>query len=92
MLAKYHQVFNFINGIGAQVKKTVMSKNGFLPQISDKAPTKGAQRKLKKPLMPTMIPFIRKVCSGKVSFRTVIIGLVSKPQAKNSRKMTTRAW
>ena len=24
--------------------------------------------------------------------RTVIIGLVRSPQAKNSRKMTTRAW
>ena len=92
MLAKYHQVFNFIRGIGAQVKNTVMSKNGFLPQISDKAPTKGAHKKLKKPLMPTMIPFIRKVCSGNVSLRTVIIGEVKSPQAKNSRKITTRAW
>ena len=35
---------------------------------------------------------MRNVCSGNALLRTVIIGEVRSPQAKNSRNMTTRAW
>lgn len=44
-----HHGLSFIRGIGAQVKVTVNSKNGFLPHISDKAPISGADKKDKKP-------------------------------------------
>ena len=43
-------------GIGAQVKKTVMNKNVFLPQISESAPMSGAERKDRMPLIPLMRP------------------------------------
>jgi hypothetical protein len=39
----------FIRGIGAQVKETVMRRKGFLPNVSDSAPTNGALRKDNKP-------------------------------------------
>lgn len=38
-----------MKGMGAQVKKTVMSRNDFLPQMSDSAPIRGADRKDRKP-------------------------------------------
>ena len=75
-----------------QVKKTVTRRKNFRPQMSLKAPIRGAERKLRIPLMPRMSPFMRKVWSGKVWLRTVIMGEVRRPQAKNSRKMTTKAW
>ena len=80
MVAKYHQEFSFIRGIGAHVKKTVIRRKGFRPQWSDSAPTNGADRKLRNPLIPTIIPFIKKVCSGKDSFNTVIMGLKKKSE------------
>ena len=92
IMAKYHQLLIFIRGIGAQVKNTVMRRKNFLPQISERAPIRGAERKESSPLIPMIRPFMRKVWSGKVSFSTVIMGDVRRPQAKNSRKMTTRAW
>ena len=42
IMAKYHHVLMWINGIGAQVKNTVTSKKNFRPHTSDKAPTSGA--------------------------------------------------
>ena len=74
------------------MKNTVTNRKNFLPQISLSAPMRGAERKDKRPLMPMMRPFMRKVWSGKVWLRTVIMGEVRRPQAKNSRKITTRAW
>lgn len=38
-----------MKGMGAQVKKTVMSRNDFLPQMSDRAPIRGADRNDRKP-------------------------------------------
>jgi len=66
IIAKYHHVLIFIKGMGAQVKNTVMRRKNFRPQISERAPTRGADRKERIPLMPTIRPFIRKVFSGKV--------------------------
>lgn len=40
----YHGLI-FISGIGAQVKDTVKSRNGFRPQTSERAPTSGALKK-----------------------------------------------
>ncbi|KAG8235340.1 hypothetical protein J437_LFUL015848 [Ladona fulva] len=47
-LTTYH-VLIVINGIGAQVKKTVMRRKNFRPQTSDSAPIRGALRKERKP-------------------------------------------
>ena len=52
--------------MGAQVKKTVTRRKNFRPQMSLKAPMRGAERKLSIPLMPRMSPFMRNVWSGKV--------------------------
>ena len=41
--------------MGAQVKKTVINKKVFLPQMSERAPIKGAERNDRIPF----IPFIR---------------------------------
>jgi len=38
IMAKYHQLLIFIKGMGAHVKKTVIKRKNFLPQISDSAP------------------------------------------------------
>merc|ERR1712200_382333 len=78
--------------MGAQVKKTVTNRKNFLPQISLRAPMRGADRKERSPLIPMMRPFMRKVWSGKVWLSTVIMGEVRRPQAKNSRKITIKAW
>lgn len=86
----YHEFID-ISGIGAQVKNTVMSKKNFLPHTSLSAPIKGALRNDRMPFMPITSPFIRNVCSGKVLFRTLITGIVRRPQAKNSKKITTKA-
>ena len=43
-------------GIGAQVKKTVINKKVFLPQMSESAPMRGADRKESMPLIPLMRP------------------------------------
>ena len=80
-----------MSGIGEQVKVTVRTRKGFLPKTSDKAPIRGALRKERKPLTPWINPFMRKVCFGKASSKTEIIGDVSNPNAKNSRKITTAA-
>lgn len=39
----------FISGIGAHVNETVIRRNGFLPSVSDIAPTRGALRKDSNP-------------------------------------------
>jgi len=49
IMAKYHHVFIWIKGIGAQVKNTVTTRKNFLPHTSDKAPTSGALRKESNP-------------------------------------------
>ena len=90
-IAKYQKGLIFINGIGAQVKNTVTNKKNLRPQISDNAPTNGAARNDNMPLIPTISPFIRKVCSGNVVFNTLIMGLVKRPHAKNSKNITTKA-
>ena len=59
------------SGIGTHVKKTVTSKKNFLPQMSERAPTSGAARNDRMPLIPTIRPFIRNVFSGKVEFNTL---------------------
>lgn len=91
-MAKNQKVFIVIRGMGMHVKNTVMSRNSFRPHTSDSAPTRGALRNDRMPLMPMIRPFIRNVCSGNVSFSTVMRGMVRRPHAKNSRKITTRAW
>ena len=59
------------SGIGTHVKKTVTSRKNFLPQMSERAPTSGAARNDRMPLIPTIRPFIRNVFSGKVEFNTL---------------------
>ena len=59
------------SGIGTHVKKTVTSRKNFLPQMSERAPTRGAARNDRMPLIPTIRPFIRNVFSGKVEFKTL---------------------
>lgn len=44
-----HQGLILMKGMGAQVKKTVMRRNDFLPQMSDSAPIRGADRNDRKP-------------------------------------------
>lgn len=39
----------FISGMGAHVNETVIRRNGFLPSVSDIAPTRGALRKDSNP-------------------------------------------
>lgn len=70
IVAKNHHVFMLINGIGRQVINTVINKKNFRPQISDNAPINGADRNERKPFIPMMIPFIKNVWSGNVSFKT----------------------
>jgi len=70
----------------------IIIKDGYLPQTSLSAPIKGALRKLRIPFMPMMSPFMRNVWSGNVDFKTDIRGMVSRPHAKNSKKITTKAW
>lgn len=67
-------------------------KMEYLPQTSLRAPIKGALRKLRIPFMPMISPFMRNVWSGNVDFKTDIRGMVSRPHAKNSKKITTKAW
>lgn len=43
-------------------------------------------------LIPQMRPFIMRVWPGKVCFSAVMVGVVSKPQAKNSANITISAW
>lgn len=38
-----------MKGMGAQVKNTVMRRKDFLPQMSDRAPIRGADRNDRKP-------------------------------------------
>lgn len=38
-----------MKGMGAQVKKTVMRRKDFLPQMSERAPIRGADRNDRKP-------------------------------------------
>ena len=85
----FQSIFTLIKGIGTQVKKAVMSRNNFLPQTSERAPINGAERKLRKPLMPMIIPLYNKALSPKVVLRIFIIGAVMRPQAKNWRKTAT---
>ena len=44
-----YQVLIFINGIGKQVKNTVIRRKNFLPQTSDRAPIRGALKNDKIP-------------------------------------------
>lgn len=44
-----HQGLILMKGMGAQVKKTVMRRKDFLPQMSDRAPIRGADRNDRKP-------------------------------------------
>lgn len=92
IIAKNQNVLIVINGIGKHVKKTVINRNNLRPQTSDNAPTNGALKNDRIPLMPIIRPFMRNVCDGKVVFNTAITGMVSRPHAKNSRNITTRAW
>lgn len=47
--SRTHQGLILMKGMGAQVKKTVMRRKDFLPQISDSAPIRGADRNDRKP-------------------------------------------
>ena len=49
IMAKYHQVFICMSGMGAHVKNTVKIKNNFLPHTSDNAPINGALKKDRSP-------------------------------------------
>lgn len=77
--------------MGAHVKNTVTSRKNLRPHTSDSAPMSGALRKDRMPLMPITRPFMRNVWFGNVWLSFVMTGMVRRPQAKNSRKMTTRA-
>ena len=44
-----HQVLIFMNGMGRQVKNTVMSRKNFLPHTSLRAPIKGADKNDRMP-------------------------------------------
>ena len=44
---------------------------------------RGAERKLRKPLTPMMIPFRRSAFDPNSEFRILIIGAVITPQEKN---------
>ena len=48
------------NGTGRHVKRAVIRRNIFLPKTSDKAPIRGAYRKLRNPLTPITTPFMRR--------------------------------
>lgn len=81
-----------MSGIGAHVKKTVISRKNFLPQTSDKAPISGADRNEKMPLIPITKPFIKNVWSGNVLLSTLMMGIVKSPHEKYSKNITTNAW
>ncbi|RNA03794.1 hypothetical protein BpHYR1_006033 [Brachionus plicatilis] len=70
-MAKYHIGFIRINGIGKQVKKTVISRNTFRPQMSDRAPISGALRNDKIPLTPWINPLAKNVLLGNVSLAKI---------------------
>lgn len=72
-----------MKGMGTQVKKAVRSRNSFLPYMSLRAPMRGAERKLRKPLTPIMIPLKRRALLPKLLFSILIMGAVIRPQAKN---------
>lgn len=80
-----------MTGIGKQVKKTVINRKGFLPKTSLKYPIGGLIKNESVPLIPQMRPLIMRVWPGKVSFKAVIVGVVSRPQAKNSANITIKA-
>ena len=42
--------------MGAQVKKTVINRKVFLPQMSERAPMRGAERNDRMPLIPLIRP------------------------------------
>lgn len=44
-----HQGLILMKGMGAQVKKTVTRRKDFLPQVSDSAPIRGADKNDRKP-------------------------------------------
>lgn len=48
-----YQGLILMKGMGAQVKKTVMRRKDFLPQMSDSAPIRGADRNDRKPFAGT---------------------------------------
>ena len=54
--------------------------------MSLKAPIRGAERNDKKPLMPWMMPLISRVSAPNVLLSWLRVGVVRRPQAKNSRK------
>ena len=51
------------NGTGRHVNNAVISRKIFLPKTSDKAPIRGADRKLRNPLIPITTPFMRRAWS-----------------------------
>ena len=53
----------FRNGTGRHVKRAVIRRNIFLPKTSDKAPIRGADRKLRNPFTPITTPFMRRAWS-----------------------------
>lgn len=46
---RFYQALTVNRGMGAQVKKTVMSRKNFRPQTSESAPISGALKKDNKP-------------------------------------------
>lgn len=48
-LTHSHHGLILMKGMGAQVKKTVRRRKDFLPQMSDRAPIRGAERNDRKP-------------------------------------------
>jgi len=88
---KYSVGSTLMKGMGTQVKKAVMRRNIFRPQISERAPMRGAERKLRKPLTPMMMPLYSRECSWNVVLRILIMGAVMRPQAKNWRNTATTA-
>merc|ERR1739838_31443 len=83
IIAKKLHGLTIISGIGAHVKNTESSRKVLRPQTSESAPRMGALRNDRKPLIPCIRPLKRKVCPANVSFKTSIIGVVRRPQAKN---------
>ena len=68
--------------MGAQVKKTVMNKNVFLPQMSESAPIRGAERKERMPLIPLMRPWDDKGEENKTEENMRILQIISIIQNK----------
>ena len=53
----------FRKGTGRHVNRAVIRRKIFLPKTSDKAPIRGADRKLRNPFTPITTPFMRRAWS-----------------------------